>query len=192
MEMLGHGAGIEKLPKARGLAARIAQRMNRRLVFEIEKRRGSKGGSKGSAGRRVVPDAVVSGTDRHADPRCRLEAVQDSGQQGPAAMAVLFGKGEGGRHDHAAGMNHGFPVQVVRFQDVAEAAQQEGHAARIRHGVGSISAIPLRQDAARLRIAAGNAVCQRIEGKERCRLQIRAGYGLCPRDMYEVAGERGR
>lgn len=126
VQVLRHRTGVEELPEAGGLRSRVAKRVHDLLLAQVHERRRRDGGAVGSAGRRVVPDAIVGRADRHADTARRFEPCKHRDQKRAAARAFAFGERPGSGDDDAARMHDGSAVKIVGFENVRQRAQHEG------------------------------------------------------------------
>ncbi len=124
---------------------------------------------------------------RHADACGRFEAVEDRGQEGATAGFSLQGKSPCGGHDNTTRMDHRHPMQIVRFQNVAQRAHQKGQPLGLgRYVRGGRCPPPIEQNAARAGIPAREAVGDRIEREKGGRIEI----GFCDGLFADQADKR--
>lgn len=125
MQMFRHRAGFKKLPEPRRLAACIAEGIHRGPVVEAEKEGRRHGRTERTAGRSIVPDTIMRGSDGHPDTCCGFETVENGSKKLASSFCVPGGKRPCSGNNNAPGMHDGLPVKVVGFQNMAERSQQK-------------------------------------------------------------------
>ena len=132
MEALRHVAGFEERVQPGGLRAGQAQRPLHAIGIKPQRRGGRGGGAKRPVRRGRMPEPVMRGHHRHADPHRDLVPRDDGQHDLLPAQPMRLAHRQGDRHDNRADMQQRRLVGVVIVGGVDQDAVAQRGEGRLR------------------------------------------------------------